>query len=224
MKKIFVFLIAIACILTALSAGCVSIRKTGEGEGTEATPEAGTTGTVPAPPPANVPPPATSSPPVTETPAPRSSVVYTDETIPPMDFPITKEKMPSSNATYSGYRTQIFSASHALKYTNIAFIAEVANPPFIIDLSTQAEDPNPWYSFLIVTVRDAETKEVLAEDGFGRRYSTDRSKEIILYRAGKFHVNVYGARVRVDIRIITGDPEAPAATATPVPAEEEFEY
>lgn len=93
--------------------------------------------------------------------------------------------------------------------------------------------------YLAITVRDNETGEIVAEDGYGREYSSDTGKyefsisgidpdsltssaggistnivspgprRIVLYKEGKFHVTLEGNYLEIDLSIITGSSPDP---------------
>lgn len=114
--------------------------------------------------------------------------------------------------------------SSSLEYTNIALLVDAVKGPFVLEFTTGAENPNPLYLFLIVIIRDADTKKIIAEDGYGRQYSTERDKRIVIYRKARFHVSIYGNRVRADIRVKTLDTSPPSMPAPPAIGRGEPEY
>ncbi len=106
--------------------------------------------------------------------------------------------------------------------------------------------------YLTITVRDNETHDIIAEDGYGREYSSDIGtyefilideegsntvtpgpRHIVIYREGVFHVTMEGSYLNVDLSIITGSSPDPlevgtekqsgqSPSPTPVPDEEEW--
>lgn len=82
--------------------------------------------------------------------------------------------------------------------------------------------------YLTITVRDNETGEIIAEDGYGREYSSDIGsysisissensegetetitqepgpRRIVIYREGTFHITMEGNYLDIDLSIITG--------------------
>jgi hypothetical protein len=87
--------------------------------------------------------------------------------------------------------------------------------------------------YLTITVRDNQTQEILAEDGYGGVYSwntgnyevTIESEEgsfnsetsprhIILYREGQFHITMEGNYLDIDLSIITGASPDPLEVST----------
>ena len=86
--------------------------------------------------------------------------------------------------------------------------------------------------YLTITVRDNETQEIIAEDGYGGEYSSDTGdylisitshsedgestttqepgpRRIVIYREGTFHVTMEGNYLNIDLSIITGSSPDP---------------
>ncbi len=67
----------------------------------------------------------------------------------------------------------------------------------------------------MLTVRDADTLEVVAEQGYGRVYSDNLEQQIIIYRQGRYYLTLYGNRLAVTLSVTTGDSEASSASGIP---------
>jgi hypothetical protein len=100
--------------------------------------------------------------------------------------------------------TPIFAESYSLAYTDIGLVADVARAPLVIEFTTWPRHEDPYHCFLYVTVRDYETLDVVAEDGYGRIYSSDRTKRIVIREQGAYHINLYGNLLDVDLTVSTG--------------------
>jgi hypothetical protein len=91
--------------------------------------------------------------------------------------------------------------------------------------------------YLTITVRDNETGEILAEDGYGREYSSDTGdysisitsdsedgestttqepgpRRIVIFREGTFHITMEGNYLDIDLSIITGASPDPLEVST----------
>lgn len=102
--------------------------------------------------------------------------------------------------------------------------------------------------YLTITVRDNQTNEIVAEDGYGREYSSDighyefvgtaknldgstatiRStpgpRNIVIYRTGTFHITMEGNHLSAEVKILTGATPSRLEVSTdpgltPVPVE-----
>ncbi|MDD1679077.1 MAG: hypothetical protein LUO93_07860 [Methanomicrobiales archaeon] len=104
----------------------------------------------------------------------------------------------------------IYEQTFELRYNSVGFLVDVVKPPFALAYSTvpTTSDPyylnNPYYCFMTITVRDPKTMAVITEEGYGRVYSTDAEKIIILYRSGTYHVTLYGNMVKVTVMVEAG--------------------
>jgi hypothetical protein len=92
--------------------------------------------------------------------------------------------------------------------------------------------------YLTITVRNNQTEEIVAQDGYGREYSSDTGqytfvisndngaggtvtstsnpgpRYIALYKAGVYHVNMEGNYLRVKVWILTGSSPTPLDVGT----------
>lgn len=59
--------------------------------------------------------------------------------------------------------------------------------------------------YLTITVRDNQTREIVAEDGYGRIYSSQTTNRTIkIYREGRYHLTLTGDSVDVTLAVATG--------------------
>jgi hypothetical protein len=83
------------------------------------------------------------------------------------------------------------------------------------------------YSQAEVTVIDSGTNATVAQEGYGGIYSSNKKKQIVIYRDGSFVVALKGDFIDVTLKIANGPGIIPV-TSTPVPAtgyeESEDEY
>jgi hypothetical protein len=100
--------------------------------------------------------------------------------------------------------------SFDLMYSNVAYVVTVDRAPFVIEFWTSAYSNDPYDSIVIITVRDPATGEMITEDGFNGRYSSDAYKRIIVRDSGQFHVNIYGMRTSVVLKFRGGVNESAA--------------
>lgn len=127
--------------------------------------------------------------------------------------PIAEEETNTSSLVAQGrpeveaaapFAYPIYSAHYQLTYESVGLIASIAEAPLVIDYAVDAEYDDPYYSFLVITVRDADTHEVIAEAGYGRIYSVQEEQQIIIRAPGNYHINLYGTNVDVDLRVSAG--------------------
>jgi hypothetical protein len=125
-----------------------------------------------------------------------SGIIPSDRAYVPETSPLLRpNEMPT--ATF-------FSASYSQVYTNEGLMVSVERAPFVIEFWTRPYTNNPHFSFVGITVRDPQTGEVIAEDGFGRKYSSEPYKRMIILGSGQFHVTIHGMRTAVDVRLRGG--------------------
>jgi hypothetical protein len=109
--------------------------------------------------------------------------------------------------------------------------------------SLAASVNRPW---MTITVRDNQTHEIVAEDGYGREFSSDNGhyefiitsrnedgttstttttpgpRRIVIYKEGQFHVTLTGAYLDTTLSVATGasssasDTQSSSSTPTPV--------
>lgn len=119
-------------------------------------------------------------------------------------------RIPIMNYSQKNDSTLIFVETYTLSYTTVGLLVDVVKPPFKLQFTTTptTTDPhyenNPHYCFFTLTVRDPMTKEIVTEEGYGRLYTTNHEKSIIIYRSGEYHLTLYGNMVQVKLSIFAG--------------------
>ena len=98
--------------------------------------------------------------------------------------------------------TDVYHGRFDLDYLSEGLLVTVDRAPLVIDFSVTAGSRDPVYSFFILTVRDGDTREVVGQEGYGRTFSTDSPKRLVFTSPGKYHLNLYGNMVRVDLAIL----------------------
>ncbi len=99
----------------------------------------------------------------------------------------------------------LFTQGYSLWSNNYGLLLDDVKGPVTRDFTSYPKNSNPHYSFFVTTVRDPRTLRVITENGYGRMYSVEKSKKIVLYSAGRYHINLYGNLMDVTISITTGD-------------------
>ncbi|MDD1691025.1 MAG: hypothetical protein LUQ66_10230 [Methanoregula sp.] len=67
--------------------------------------------------------------------------------------------------------------------------------------------------YFTITVRDNRTREIVAEDGYAREYSSQKDNRTMkIYGEGRYHITMTGESVDVTLYIATGNAPAPSAT------------
>jgi hypothetical protein len=97
--------------------------------------------------------------------------------------------------------TEVFHDRYSLNYNSVGLLATVDKPPLVIDFTVTPGNRDPVYSFFILTVRDGDSRQVIGQEGFGRTFSTDSPKRLVFTSPGKYHLNLYGTLVDVDLRL-----------------------
>jgi len=137
------------------------------------------------------------------------------EPIPPAQA-VTLLSIPSSpNTTGADFRDEMptatfFENTYKLMYNNAAVLATVERAPFVIEFWTSASSKNPYDALAVISVRNAATGDVVAEDGYNGQYSSDCYKRITIRDSGQFHVNIYGMRTTVQVKLRGGVDEQDA--------------
>ncbi len=151
---------------------------------------------------------------ITPTPKPTivGSVAPTGSVIPlssphaaPADLYAPHPVRPNAMATATFFRTSYF-----LQYNDVASLVTVDRGPFVIEFWTQAYNKNPYDTIVVITVKNPETGEIIAEDGFNGRYSSDPYKRMIIRDSGRFLVDIYGTRASIAIKLRGGVNESAA--------------
>ena len=210
-------LIGILICLT-FSCCCIEIES---GEGTSPSlpnpfaPAATTSPPVPAPdlPGAPIYPPAPVVTPANE-PATTGTAVYA-EPIPPKLAVNLSYRHVSPSADFFprpfDYPTApFFSGTYSLEWNNIGILAQPSNPPFVIEMEFVAATKNPYDARAIVTVRNNQTGEVIAEEGYNGEFSSENEKRICIRETGDYHINLYGYRTTVCLVLREGVEEGRA--------------
>ena len=120
-------------------------------------------------------------------------------------------------------RKIIYSERNEFLSNEITLIVNVPRAPLIIDLDiipqglTRVKEGTSRYGerrdyryqiyhisgnvWFLCTVEDAETGAVIVRDGFGRTFSHDSRREIVIRRPGIYHVTFSGNMVTTDIEM-----------------------
>ncbi|MDD1660978.1 MAG: hypothetical protein LUO97_05040 [Methanomicrobiales archaeon] len=97
--------------------------------------------------------------------------------------------------------TEVYNRRFSMTYNSVGLLATVEKAPLVIDFSVHPGNRDPVYSFFILTVRDAGSRVVVGQEGYGRTFSTENPKRLVFMSPGKYHLNLYGNWVDVDLSI-----------------------
>jgi len=75
--------------------------------------------------------------------------------------------------------------------------------PLRIQFESNPDHENLRLSYAYWELTDIETGEVIEEGGFSLKHSTQKTQTINLLRTGRFHLNLYGARINVKITVLS---------------------
>jgi hypothetical protein len=224
-----VFLLLVLVIFMAGSAGCIKlIQKTAGGESAATaipdavkahgspsiqSPSAGTSATrksLPAP----------SIPVPTVTPQQPALVQEAAPILTPNDNVILHAvQINTTPGYYLLYKPWVFTKTYTLRDNATALLVNVTEGPLVIGFTV-----NPMYDcladpdscrgtalvsvnnpYLTITVRDNQTQEIVAEDGYAGEYSSNTTERyIMVYREGQFNITITGSGLDVTISITTG--------------------
>jgi len=203
MKPGLLCLIAIVMIVTASVSGCISITKKPGAEEMQDEREGVAMAEAPQ---------AAITPQPTET-TPKSSVEFAQPL--PTETPSRIQPSRPPPRPTPPVLEPIFTDTFSLGYTTVTLLVDALKAPLIIDYTISSNEINPRISFLVLTVRDADTLEVVAEEGYGRIYSGNTEQRITIYRQGRYYLTLYGNKLDVTLSITTGDSVASSASSTP---------
>ncbi len=119
--------------------------------------------------------------------------------------------------------TEIYNETLTLNYNTVAMVYDLNPPPMVISYivtpkyTTRTTFVTSEYgskeektitvthlsetSWCKITVRDSNTGEILAQDGFGRLYSSDTKRQLTVRNARLCHVEITGNDVTLDVEI-----------------------
>ncbi|WP_292366325.1 hypothetical protein [Methanoculleus sp. UBA208] len=99
--------------------------------------------------------------------------------------------------------TTFFEEQYSLVYSARGLQVDVVDVPFVINFTVAPRVREPGaYSRLVVTVRDAESLRLIADEGYNGIYGSAREKSIKLYSPGRYIVTLDGRFV--DVRVMMG--------------------
>jgi hypothetical protein len=136
---------------------------------------------------------------------PESSIHFTDPILPADPY--------ASDLHHSKPPEQTQQSSPAcISHESLSFLgeravgirADIEKGPFIIEYSVDPTSATPAGCYLAITVRDPDTLEVIAEGGYGRTYSVERSKQITIYNAGSYHITLVGSGLDLELTFLAG--------------------
>jgi hypothetical protein len=99
------------------------------------------------------------------------------------------------------FLSEVFHDRYSMNYNSIGLLATVEKPPMVIEFAVTPGNRDPVYSFFILTVREGDSEKVIGQEGFARTFSTESPKRLVISSPGKYHLNLYGTLVNVDLRI-----------------------
>jgi len=239
---------ALMVLLLIASAGCLNTYQkamSNTPSGTDSG-QGGTGAPVSSPDPANPQPPASPQDGISAKITPKKTNI-TEDVMPvltPDTYPILHGTRINETPRFDfRYRIPDFNKTYALRANATGLLVNVVEGPlYIVYVVTPQYDclakpetcrgtanVSVTRPFMKITVRDNQTQEIVAEDGYGREFSSDiGSYEIIvddaqnidgkkvtvtsmpgprsiaIYREGVFHITIEGNNLDADISIITG--------------------
>jgi hypothetical protein len=94
----------------------------------------------------------------------------------------------------------IYHQTYDGKFQKEGVDARVLQAPLIIDfVLTSAQGPTR--SRFLLTVRNNETQELLAQEGFYGAYTENSQKRLYFSAPGTYHIDMYGTFVNVDLTV-----------------------
>jgi hypothetical protein len=120
----------------------------------------------------------------------------------------------------------LYNKTSQFNYTTDAFTFNLTTPPLLIDFwvdpkmvtrekyATDQYGDRDWSKFeqtypspqawFEVRVRERTTGEIVAQDGFGKLYSTDTHKQVVVRRIGDYLIELTGNEVKVEVLMRAG--------------------
>jgi len=151
---------------------------------------------------------------------PSSLVMDAAPILTPDPYPLlhaTRINQTSENNSIS--RTAEFTKTYTPRGESVGLLVNVTQAPLVISFDVNpmydcVDDPdsckgdllNPKVQpFFSITVRDNQTREIVAEDGYGRIYSSQKTdREIKIFSTGQYHLTLTGNQLDVTLSITTG--------------------
>ena len=241
------FISALLVLLLVASAGCLNTFQKAMNNapsGTESG-QGGTGAPVSSPDPANPQPPASPQDGISARITPKKTNITQDvmPVLTPETYPILHGTRINETPRFDfRYRIPDFNKTYALRANATGLLVNVVEGPLYIvwvvtpqyDCLAKPEtcrgsmDSPVTRPSMKITVRDNQTQEIVAEDGYGREFSWDTGnymfiaeaqnidgkkvtttsmpgpRSIAIYREGVFHITIEGNNLDADISIITG--------------------
>ena len=101
--------------------------------------------------------------------------------------------------------TPIFQTSFSPGYSSEGIRVDVKKGPLLVNYQVSPRNIDPRISFFVITIRNLQSNQIVAQDGYGEPFTSTPEKQIIIYGEGPYHVNLYGNQVDVNVAVYTGD-------------------
>jgi len=120
---------------------------------------------------------------------------------------------------------EFFRETYTLSGNRIGLLANASEPPLTILFDVEPDCGNPNLCFFVLTVRDPKSLAIIAEEGYGRTYSSDPAKYLVVRSSGPQHLTLAGRGVTVHLILLSGTGNNQTEillfpTATPDPEED----
>jgi hypothetical protein len=218
--KLHLMVLALLIIATAGCTGCITIAKTAGSEEPDATPSPATTSRHTALPPPEVPPSLLTTSILSAEDGSIAETGYTESVRPADPVPAQPgESLPKDNpcnvpSLAAGERpakstnkvnlTVVYSGTHVLNDSAVGLQVDATEAPFYISFDVTPNYPETVRRCtLAVSVREAETLRLVADEGYDGIYSSEPEKMIMLYSPGTYIVTLDGQYVTVAVAMGT---------------------
>jgi|GEM_PF-3832478 len=140
------------------------------------------------------------------------STPFPTETIQTYSYPNSNGINPNANLKqdYLEYSPIYQNTFSLVDDSSQAIKVQVTTGPMLVNLefnpliySVDKYYPDVCYS--VVTIRELPSGTVVAQEGWGRNYTNDYSKQLITYGSGPYHIEIQGKEMNVTLTIYSGD-------------------
>ena len=220
---IILFLLVLICILTG-TCGCVRLMQQSGDSGKNVSVQPEVT-MIPGTSAATV----TARPGSTTTTGSGLQVYSAVPDVTPDPYPVQHGTRVNSTVLTSRYVTSTFTRTYTLGGAPVGLGVNVTKGPFLIYFTINPKydclnDPDSCRGTMLVpvnrpyctiTVTDNQTRRVVAQDGYAREFSSNKTdRSITIYGAGQYLITIEGNYLDITLSLASGDP-TPVPTAKP---------
>jgi hypothetical protein len=137
---------------------------------------------------------------------------YPTETIQTYSYPNSSGVNPNANLkqNYMEYSPIYQNTFSLIDDSTQAIKVQVTTGPMLVNLGFNpliysVDKYYPDVCYAVVTIRELPSGTIVAQEGWGRNYTNDYSKQLIAYGSGPYHIDIQGREMNVTLTIYSGD-------------------